>query len=70
MDKFEYDFGYIVLSKNQLKEKLNEWGLEGWDVMTFKQVNKTNELDRNGAVSFRYEVFMKRKIKEGNNEQQ
>ena len=61
MDKFEYDFGYLKLSHEQLNKKLNSYGDKGWDIQKVEKIKTTDELDSAGSVVFIYEVFMKRK---------
>ena len=70
MDKFEYQHGFISLSISELNIKLNELGCEGWDISTIKNVRETNEFDSDGKIRYRWEIFMKMKIQEANNQQQ
>ena len=59
-EKFEYDFGYLKLSHEQLNKKLKNFGDKGWDILNIEKIKTTNELDSEGSVVFIYEVFMKR----------
>ena len=70
MDKFEYQYGFMTLSRPELSKKLNELGCEGWDISTIKNVRETNEFDSEGKIIYRWEIFMKMKIQEANNQQQ
>jgi len=66
MDKFEYQYGFITVSANQLDKKLNELGSKGWDISTFRKVDETNEFDNEGGILYKWEIFMKRKIQGDN----
>jgi hypothetical protein len=68
MNKFKYEFGFMVLSLDQLNNKLNELGSKGWDVSTIRKVGETNEFDSKGGSLYKWEIFMKLKIQEGNND--
>jgi hypothetical protein len=70
MEKFKYQYGFISLSISELNIKLNELGCEGWDISTIKNVRETNEFDSEGKIRYRWEIFMKMKIQEANNQQQ
>ena len=61
MENFEYDFGYLKLSHEQLNKKLNSYGSKGWDVQKLEKIKTTDELDSEGGVIFIWEIFMKRK---------
>ena len=69
-DKFTYQFGIMVLSRDGLNNKLNELGSKGWDISTIRKVDETNEFDSEGGILYKWEVLMKQKIQGGNNEQQ
>jgi hypothetical protein len=70
-DKFKYQYGFMTLSRPELSKKLNELGSEGWDIIsTPRELFETDELDSEGTVRMRWEIFMKQKIFGGNNEQQ
>ena len=60
-ERFEYDFGYLRISHEQLNKKLNIYGDKGWDIQKVKKLQSINELDSSGNLLFIYEVFMKRK---------
>lgn len=66
MDTFEYQYGFITVSINQLDKKLNELGSKGWDISTLRKVDETNEFDSEGGILYKWEIFMKRKIQGGN----
>lgn len=66
MDKFEYQYGFITVSINQLDKKLNELGSKGWDISTLRKVDETNEFDSEGGILWQWEIFMKRKIQGDN----
>ena len=68
MDKFEYKLGSFTLSIPQLEKKLNELGSNSWDISIPRKLFETNEFDSDGRILFRWEIFMKRKIKEDNND--
>ena len=70
MEKFKYQYGFISLSISELNIKINELGCEGWDISTIKNVRETNEFDSEGKIRYRWEIFMKMKIQEANNQQQ
>ena len=71
MDKFEYEYLFITLSRPELSKKLNELGSEGWDIISTPRIlYEVNEFDSQANIVFRWEIFMKRKIQEDNNEQQ
>jgi hypothetical protein len=63
MDKFEYVFYFITVSRNKLNKKLNELGSEGWDISTIRKVSETHEFDSEGGILYKWEIFMKRKIR-------
>lgn len=67
MEKFEYDFGYLKLSNEQLNKKLNSYGSKGWEVQKLEKIKITNELDSEGNAMYIWEIFMKRKNLKLNN---
>ena len=71
MEKFKYQYGFMTLSRPELSKKLNELGSEGWDIIsTPRELFETNEFDSEGKIRYRWEIFMKMKIQEANNQQQ
>jgi len=71
MDKFEYKYLFITLSRPELSKKLNELGSKSWDIISAPRIlYEVSEFDSQANILFRWEIFMKRKIQEDNNEQQ
>lgn len=67
MDKFEYKYVFITLSRPELSKKLNELGSNGWDIISApRELYEISEFDSEGNILCRWEIFMKQKIQGGN----